>query len=241
MRISLSLALLVVTLAMAGMSLLRVPSASAITCSMLGEPDPRARLDAQLDYAALVLVGQVTEEKPFDVLPGSYASTIAVAAVLKGDLPENPLTLGHLNDNWVCAGGPRLREGTAVLLLLHQSPIGSRSDGVPILIWETGPLGGNIFLGVNGAVMGDYYRHNRDPYLGENEDVVRHVAREAGASEADTARAIAAIGGNATAADDDDGLGWPFIVSVLVALGALVAGGTAYIKARRSRLTFGND
>ena len=218
----------------------RTTMASSGACLYAPRPDPWDRLALVAPDAQLILVGYVTDEYPvvktrgpggeFRPLsdpgpsdrPGIYQSKVRVEAVLKGDDPGPELTLNFLSDEWQCVGGPRLFEGTRVLLMLNFGAFETWPGGAS-LHWQTGPTGSPMIFKDGGALLLDYdafeYKTGRrSQFVGPSDHVLKRVAREAGASEEATKQALAAIG----ASTNRSPMRFVFTTVVLVGLSGLL-------------------
>lgn len=189
--------------------------AEGAACLYAPMPNPAQRLALTAADAQLIVIGYVTDEYPvmktagpsgeFRPLPdagpsdrpGLYQSKVRIESVLKGDDPGPELTLNFLSDEWLCVGGPRIFEGTRVLLMLSFGAYETGPGAAPPH-WQTGPIGSPTIFTDDGAFLMDYeaFDHKtgrRSQFLGPSEYVIKRVAREAGATEEATEQALAAI------------------------------------------------
>jgi hypothetical protein len=197
---------------------------TASTCLMFVHPDPVERLRSSVQFADLVVLAEIIEEMPVDyVLTGNqidavprrdgqlsdraglYQSRVRIHEVLKGSFPDSELTLNHLGDEWQCAGGPRIPEGTRVLLMLSGS-----GDS-----YQTGPLGSPVLLMEGGAYLADYGVPTRDlnpipQRIGSTIGVIHLVSAEAAGTSRDAVYAFAEPSWNR------DTLAWGAAVGMLV-------------------------
>jgi hypothetical protein len=128
---------------------------------------------------------------------GIYQSKVRVEAILKGPDPGPELTLNFLSDEWQCGGGPRIFEGTRVLLMLYHGAYETGPGAAPPT-WYTGPLGSPVVFKDGKALLMDYDAFDyetgrRSQFVGPSDHVLKRIAREAGATEEATRQALVAI------------------------------------------------
>lgn len=105
--------------------LFSVPAREARACAVIIPSDPHERLAAQLRVGELVVLGQVSAERPAEPWErrSGYVSTIEPVVVLRGEAPENiRLTALGAGLGPDCSGGPRLPVGERVFLAVPSHP-----------------------------------------------------------------------------------------------------------------------
>lgn len=224
MRLILALTLAGVSFLLPGNHTLTGGTGAAV-CTIRVEEDPRARLDSKLDESSLVLVGVVTAEAAEELSGSVFRSTVRAEAALTGEHDAPEVELPSLSDVWLCGGGPRIKEGNRVLLLLNKGWSSTR-NGVPTAVyWETGPVGGNVILRSDGTAMLDDYVTQIGPEydgdLGDSDTLIHYVAARVGASDESTTAALAAL--ERPVAEERSALSWVLALALttLIAAGAL--------------------
>ena len=202
------IALLALMIWLTGTLLVPAPAAA---CLLTPLPEASLRLKQQTEAADLIIVGQVTAERPYDgpSRPGlwqpAFASLVRPVALLKGATPDAEIEvspLGGLGPD--CTGGPRLELGERVLLFLRRGDPHRVADGA-----GTRPAGWSIVLGgrakyvfqdsraaldlrhILGFLPGD---RALEP-AGQAEDLVKDAAVLAGSPEDQIERALQFVQG----------------------------------------------
>jgi hypothetical protein len=177
-----------------------------------------AVLQEESERPPLILVGEVTSEMRVDLMRGPnpyervyapspnqteddhnnhyYRSVVKPAAVLMGDWPAESLEM-FLQPAPDCSGGPRLKEGETVLLLVAPTLIAFNGANREEALWELQPLalGGKVVFEDGEAYLNDLLHPSQYEPLGDARALVREVSAAVNAPPRQQQLALAAIEG----------------------------------------------
>lgn len=202
---------------------------TAHACS-IASIDVRESMLRRAPLSDLVIIGTVTDERTYGRAGDStlYVSTVRTDAMLKGEADAESISiplLGQLGGD--CSGGPRLREGERVLLLLDWQYTARSGDGSIEYAWQFQSIFGKVLIAEGTAIAQEI--HTSEP-LGEANATIRAFGEAVGAGESRIeAVIIAANADEATLASGrlqdggSDNRAWAIPLTVAVmALAALI-------------------